>query len=399
MYLKSLSLQNFRNYRKKFFDFSGKTTLLVGKNGSGKTNILEAIYLLATGRSFRATKNDQMILYGEELARVMADIRDDGLEIVLTVGEVQGQKAQKSKYLLNGVAKRKMDFVGNLKCVLFRPEDIDLVLGTPSGRREYLNSVLEQVNREYRRSLLAYKKGLRQRNKLLTKIREGEADKSQLLFWNKLLIKNGQLIFEKRKEYIEFINKRLKKKSSLQLFYDKSLISEKRLDQYSDKEVWAGKTLVGPHRDEFMFILQRKGRLKKDLAIYGSRGEQRMAVFQVKLNELEFVSRRQFSGPSTNSSPQSFNKETPSSLAVPTRHSAGSPVKESPLTSRADLNYRTDLQEERPMLLLDDVFSELDSEHRREVFKLLDKQQTIITTADERLIPKKYLKKVEVMKL
>ncbi|MBU1085600.1 DNA replication and repair protein RecF [Patescibacteria group bacterium] len=370
MYLKNLNLASFRNYLKKSLELNTNTSLLLGKNGSGKTNILEAIYLLAVGRSFRATKSDQMILYGEELARVSGDLDEDGLEIVLTVGEVQGQRAQGSKYLVNGVAKRKMDFVGKLRCVLFRPEDIELVLGTPSQRREYLNSVLEQADREYRRSLLAYGKGLRQRNKLLIKIREREAERIQLLFWDKLLIKNGQVIFEKRREYIEFINERLKKQeSNLQLFYDKNLISEKRLEQYKDKEVWAGNTLVGPHRDEFMFILQREGKLEKNLAIYGSRGEQRMAVFQVKLNELEFMA----------------------------RYSPGKPVKK--LESRGYSPSTAINDEDRPVLLLDDVFSELDREHRVEVFKLLDKQQTIITTADESLMPKKYLKKVEVVRL
>ena len=146
----------------------------------------------------------------------------------------------------------------------------------------------------------------------------------------------------------------------MQLYYDKSVMSEKRLEEYADKEVWAGKTLVGPHRDDFMFIFQREGRLEKDLAIYGSRGEQRMAVFQVKLSELEFMAKRE--------------------------------------GSELELSKFRNL-EDRPILLLDDVFSELDREHRREVFKLLDKQQTIISTADESLMPKRYLKKVDIVRL
>lgn len=363
MYLKWLNLQNFRNYRKKFFDFSSNTTLLTGKNGVGKTNILEAIYLLAVGRSFRATKNNQMILYGEEIARILGgsggyslptatNVIEESFEVVLTAGEVQGERVPTSRYLLNGVTKRKMDFVGKVRCVLFRPEDIDLVLGTPSQRREYLNTVLEQMSNEYRRCLLAYSKGVRQRNKLLTRIREGKSDRGQLLFWDKLLIKNGEIIFEKRREFLNFINEKLKEKSSnLQLFYDKSVISEKRLERYVNREVWSGKTLVGPHRDDFSFIYQREGKLEKDLSIYGSRGEQRMAVFQIKLAELEFM------------------------------------------------DDSIDRQKDRPILLLDDVFSELDCDHRRQVFLLLNKQQTIITTADEGLIPKRYLKKVDVVRL
>lgn len=377
MKIKNISLNSFRNYTKKSFVFSSKTSLLLGKNGTGKTNLLEAISILATGKSFRAGRLQEMILYGQELARVSGDInarhspgkvgkRDstndihhsaidsdsDTLEVVLTNGEVQGERAPKSRYLVNGVAKRKMDFVGSLRVVMFRPEDIELVLGSPSDRRAYLDSVLEQVDREYHRSNLSYQKGVRQRNKVLEKIREGEADRQQLLFWNKLLLKNGEVVTEKRRKFLEFVNQKLKdKKSDLQLYYDKSLISEARLKQYAVQEVGAAKTLVGPHRDDFMFITRRKGKLEKDLSIYGSRGEQRMAVFEVKLAELEFA------------------------------------------------DQAIEGEEDRPVLLLDDVFSELDREHRREVFELLEKQQTIITTSDERLMPKKYMKKVKIIRL
>ena len=359
MKLKSLSLNNFRNYAKKSLEFptsprlrGASIILVLGKNGVGKTNLLEAMTILAIGKSFKAKRSEEMILYGQELSRISGVINDDSLEVVLTVGKVQGEKVPKKRYLVNGVAKRKMDFVGKLKVVLFRPEDIDLALGSPSVRREYLDSVLEQVDREYRRSNLSYQKGVRQRNRLLYKIREGEASRQQLLFWNKLLIKNGEVISRKRKEFLEFVNTGLKKKDSdLSLQYDKSIISEKRLSQYARSEVAAGKTLVGPHRDDFMFIAQRKGKIKKDLSIYGSRGEQRMAVFQVKLNELEYM------------------------------------------------DQAVEGEEDRPVLLLDDVFSELDKEHREEVFKLLNRQQTVVTTSTERLIPLRYKRKLEIVRL
>jgi DNA replication and repair protein RecF len=349
MYLKSLSLQNFRNYKKRLFEFSANSTLLTGGNAVGKTNILEAVYLLASGRSFRATREAQMIFYGEEIGRVKGETDDADLEIVLTVGEVAGQRSQRKKYLVNGVAKRRMDFVGRLGCVLFRPEDIELVLGSPSERRDYLDSVLEQVDREYRRSSLAYKKGLRQRNKLLERMREGEAERKQLLFWNKMLIKNGEVIFRAREGYLSFVNEQLVGRSlDLRLNYSPSVMSLARLEQYANEEVAAATTLVGPHRDDWQFIVQRKGKAEKDLSIYGSRGEQRMAVLAVKLAELEFV-----------------HQET----------------------------------EERPILLLDDIFSELDHGHRNEVLELLPHQQTVVTTTDEHLIPGKYKKEVEIVKL
>jgi len=349
MYLAALSLQNFRNYRKRSFGLAENTSLFVGGNAIGKTNILEAIYMLATGRSFRATREQQMILYGQELGRVVGEVGEDKLEIRLTVGEVQGERAARKRYLINGLAKRKMDFVGRLKCVLFRPEDIELALGSPLIRREYLDGVLEQVDREYRRSNLSYQKGLRQRNKLLERIREGEGERRQLLFWNRLLIKNGEIVSEKRRGFLERVNSELKEKGlELRLEYDRSVISEARLSQYAEAEVGAAKTLVGPHRDDFGFISQRQGKVEKDLGIYGSRGEQRMAVLAVKLAELEFVKEK---------------------------------------------------TESKPVLLLDDIFSELDHEHRDEVLGLLEKQQTVVTTTDEHLIPSKYKKKVEMVRL
>lgn len=352
MKIQGLSLNNFRNYSKKSLEFSDKTSLFTGKNGVGKTNLLEAITILAWGKSFKAKRSEEMILYGQELSRISGVVNGDSLEVVLTIGKVQGERVQKKRYLINGVAKRKMDFIGKFRVVLFRPEDIDLALGSPSVRREYLDSVLEQIDRDYRRSNLSYQKGIRQRNKLLYRIREGEANRQQLLFWNKLLIKNGEVISQKREDYLEFVSKGLKEKGSdLSLKYDRSILTEKRLSRYVRQEIAAAKTLVGPHRDDFLFISQRKGKIEKDLSIYGSRGEQRMAVFQVKLNELEYMDK----------------------------------VVEG--------------EEDRPVLLLDDVFSELDKDHREEVFELLNRQQTIVTTSTEKLIPLKYKRKLEIVRL
>ena len=352
MIITSLQLQNFRSYRKQSFEFSANTTLVIGNNGVGKTNLLEAIFLLAAGSSFRAEKDEQMMLYGQGFGRATGTIhlggeKSDTSEVVLGV-----VLTKPKRFFVNNVAKRKMDFIGNLRCVLFRPEDIDLVLGSPSIRRHYLDFVLEQADREYRRSSLSYEKGLRQRNKLLERLRDGQAERRQLLFWDKLLIKNGEVITNKREEFLNFVGKKiLKRGMPLKLFYDKSAISEVRLKQYERNEVAAAKTLVGPHRDEFRFIYQRAGKLEKDLSLYGSRGEQRMAVLGVMLAELEFMD-------------QSISGEA-----------------------------------DRPVLLLDDIFSELDHEHRETVLSLLEKQQTIITTTDEHLIPGKFSRKIDKIKL
>ncbi len=335
MFLKILNLQNFRSFRKEKFDFVKRITLIIGPNAAGKTNILEAIYLLATGKSFRASKEEEMISYGKEIARV----RGDSLEVTLTTGEVQGKRTARKLYKINGVGKRWRDFAGQLKCVLFRPEDIDLILGSPSIRRNYLDFILEQVDWQYRVCNLAYQKGLRQRNKLLDRIREGEARSSQLLFWNQLLIKNGQIVTRKREELIEFFNQYLvkekyDKKMQLHLFvnYDRSTITEKRLEKYSQAELALGTTLVGPHRDDIKLMANSlKLIAKRDLALYGSRGEQRMTILKIKLAELEFIKQR-------------TNQE--------------------------------------PVLLLDDIFSELDKKHRKLVLEIINSCQTVITSTE-----------------
>jgi DNA replication and repair protein RecF len=382
-----LSLQNFRSYSEKEFNFLSAMTLVVGPNTSGKTNLLEAIYLLASGRSFRAGIEAEMIAYGGELARVSGlivnkepvalgkegsfgrETEEAELEIVLTNGQVGSQKVAKKRYLVNGVGKRRMDFVGHLRVVLFGPGDLEIIIGSPSVRRNYLDNVLEQVDQDYRRASLSYQKGLRQRNKILEQIRERGRPRSVLFFWNKLLIENGEVITQKREEFINFINQRKDYLGGLRVIYDRSVISPQRLEKYTDKEIAAGMTLVGPHRDDFrvvginsdkeksrasldrdlaIFGSRGEPRKSRDLAVYGSRGEQRMAVFSLKLAELE---------------------------------------------------YAAEEANERPILLLDDIFSELDRAHRARVLEIIPKQQTIITTTDLSLVKKKDRQKTKMIRL
>lgn len=340
MLISKLSLQNFRNFSKKHFEFDKKTTVIVGPNASGKTNTLEAIYLLATGKSFHAGQEEEMVKEGEEIARVESRVTSNEsislLEVVLTRGSLNGTRVSRKKLSVNGVSKRLFNFVGNLRAVLFGPQDLELITGSPSGRRRFLDSVLSQVDREYRRSLLSYEKGIRQRNRVLERIKEGTASRPQLLFWDKLVIKNGTYLTQKRQELVDFVNSTKSPGEEVFLLeYDKSMISEGRLAQYAEEEVQACATLVGPHRDDVRFnIKNQKLNIKNDknLATYGSRGEQRMGVLWLKLAELEFIA----------------------SVAG-----------------------------ERPVLLLDDIFSELDHGHHRIVIEAVGKQQTIITTADE----------------
>ena len=354
MILRKLQLQNFRSYQRKIMNFSQGVTLVMGPNASGKTNVLEAINMLASGNSFRAKLGEEMIRYGQELGRVSGDFEgalsgvDSGnekvsLEIILTVGHLRGEKAPKKKYLVNGVSRRKMDFVGNLHCVLFRPEDLQIIIDSPSVRRRYLDDLLEMVDREYRRASLSYQKGLRQRNRLLEQVRDKGRPRSILYFWDKLLIENGGLINQKRGEFINFVSRRGNFFTDLKLDYGQSVISAQRLEKYARAEMAAGVTLVGPHRDDFTFEVRQKQK-SRDLSKYGSRGEQRLAILSLKLAELEFVASK-------------IGK--------------------------------------RPVLLLDDIFSELDAEHRKEVLGAISRQQTIITATELKLLPSGNLRRVK----
>jgi DNA replication and repair protein RecF len=348
MVILKIKLTDFRNFHTKLIELSPKVTVIVGPNAVGKTNILESIYLLATGKSFKAKVEEEMINLKKDIARVKSRIQHNGenmdLEIVLTrgyidIGKATPEKVARKRLTINAVGKRLIDFAGKLKVTLFGPWDMDLITESPSGRRRFLDDVLSQVDREYIRSLLSYEKGLRQRNRLLFRIREEGISRSQLLFWDKLLIKNGNYITQKREELINYMNDHPELDSQVfNIDYDKSTISEERLLEYKEEEIAAGTTLVGPHRDDLIFSIADK----RDLAKYGSRGEQRMAILWAKLNEL---------------------------------------------------NYVEQVVGERPVLLLDDIFSELDHKHRKIVMEYSNKQQTIITTADEHFVED--FKKVE----
>lgn len=333
--IQKIRLQNFRNIPDGVFDFSPKITVVVGLNASGKTNLLEAIFFISSGKSFKANIEKEIINEEKDFARVKGLLNEDvKLEVILA-------REKHKKFLVNGVAKRLIDFAGNFKAVIFRPEDLDLVTSSPSLRRKFLDNVLSLVDREYHRSILSYEKGLRQRNKLLLKIREENLARSQLLFWDQLLIKNADIISAKREEFINFVNEiKPFENKNLQLEFDKSVISEARLREYANEEVASGTTLVGPHRDDFIFKFN-----KHNLSSFGSRGEQRMGVLWLKLAELLF------------------------------------------------LEYKTGV---KSTLLLDDIFSELDESHRKIVFEISQNQQTIITTADPNfLVDMDELKRIE----
>lgn len=345
--LKSIHLQNFRSYKKADFTFSQTSTLVVGPNTIGKSNLLEAIFLISTGKSFRTEKDAQMISLGKDIGRVSALVDDLKLEVVVTNGNVGGVKSQYKKFLVNGVAKKRVDFAGNLLSVLFSPSDLDIIVDSPSLRRNFLDNVLEQVDRDYRIASIAFTKALRQRNALLEIAKDtGVKNEKQFEYWDNLVIQNGQIITQKRQEFIDFVNDSKKDIFDFYLSYDKSIISAQRLDQYKLEEKAAGVTLVGPHRDDFSILM--KGKSEEDVKYFGSRGQQRLAILQLKTLEILFIEKT---------------------------------------------------IDKKPLLLLDDIFSELDSGHINLVLEKEGKQQTVITTTHKEFVGKSFLKRMDVIEL
>lgn len=341
--INQIRLSNFRNFEKNDFKFTRGINVINAPNASGKTNILESIFLISTGKSFKAKKEQETINYNKDISSIEASVEDLKLEVKITTGE---NGWPKKRLLVNGVPRRLIDFAGNLKVTLFAPQDLELVTDSPTVRRKFLDTVLSQADREYRRSIGSYEKGIRQRNRLLFRIREEGISRSNLLFWDQLLIKNGDYIYQKRREFLDFCNSyKSPVASNYSVLYDPSAISEGRLEQYKNEEIASATTLVGPHRDDFEFLMTNKSDTKENinLSAYGSRGEQRMAILWLKLAELAFI------------------------------------------------EEKTGV---KPTLLLDDIFSELDHMHREVVMKTVDNHQVIITSADEHNLPN--LKDVDI---
>lgn len=377
MFLKSIYLQHFRSYSQAKFDFSDTVTVVIGRNTAGKTNLSESISLLLTGKSFRTSTDVHMIAFGEELARVGGIVEDDNkqlltvissetrdllhgihdprftiqenkeisqvvrndnktkLEVVIASAGVSGGRFNK-KFFVNGVSKSRSTFSSFLPLVLFRPEELDIIISGPSLRREFLDSVLETVDKDYSRAKATYERSLRQRNALLEHAREtGVRNTSQFEYWDSLLIDSGQLITKKRDELINFINSSRKDIFECTVVYDHSKISQERLLQYADAEIASGRTLVGPHRDDFWVGMQID-KEQQDVKHFGSRGQQRLVVLQLKMLQIQFVEEK---------------------------------------------------LKQLPLLVLDDIFSELDSSHIQLVLDMVKGCQTIITTTHKEFIP------------
>lgn len=345
MDLLKISLKNFRNHTNRTFTLS-HTTVIVGKNTAGKTNIIEAVYFLSHGKSFRSGKDIDAIEEGKEFARIEGIGSDNSTKTNFSIQLIKKTNFSK-RFFVNDIAKRQHDFTSHLNTTLFEPSDLEALTSSPSKRRTYIDSILSQTDKKYRLAVSTYDKALKHRNKMLHLIKEGKkfATPEEFDYWNNLLITNGQYITHQREEYVEYLNTATKTTFPFSVTYDKSIMSQERLDAYFEIEQKVGVTLVGPQRDDFLFFFENT---EKPIAEFGSRGEQRLTILQMKLLEIDYI--------------QQMNQTL-------------------------------------PILLLDDIFSELDSKNIEKIIPLIFQCQTIITTTHKEFIPKEFLTDIEILEL
>jgi len=333
----NLSLQNFRNHISLAIDTNSEVVYIYGNNGLGKTNILEAIYLISTSKSLRSEYDKDLINHQKSFLRVKSTFEQDldkkDLEITIEKRN-EFQNTSNKKTYINGINKSLTVFAGNIKSVIFTPNDLEILTASPSNRRKYLDSIFYQYSSLYKNSILDYTKSLKQRNKLLQMISETGVGRDQLPFWNHKLIIEGNNIQKEREKFFDYANLHKDqiiedleiKNFSLKFDYRKSEISEERLLKYASAEVASQTTLVGPHKDDFEIFLNNY-----KISDFGSRGQQRMGILILKQLELNFL----------------FEKTG-----------------------------------FRPILLLDDIFSELDDKNKHAILKIIPNQQTFITSVD-----------------
>ncbi|VBB07476.1 recf protein signature 2 [Lucifera butyrica] len=348
MRVEKLVLRNFRNYVHLQLKLTQNINIFIGNNAQGKTNILEAIYLAAMGRSHRTNVDSEMIRWQEPDSMVDILFSRQNVENRLVFHFINNQNKE---ILLNEGKVKLRDVIGSFNAVLFSPEDLTLIKGMPAERRRFLDVEISQANPAYYRQLTHYTRILMQRNNLLKKIRENKAKADLLDPWDEQLSQGAAFIVRKRQEAVKkltmlanLMHRRLTaNRESLALAYnqhgcekpittDLAVWYRQELVSQRGNDIFRGSTGVGPHRDDLLLTVNGV-----NLRTYGSQGQQRTGVLALKLAELEFI-----------------KSETG----------------------------------EYPVLLLDDVMSELDAVRREQLLLFIrDKIQTFITATEEKYFP------------
>lgn len=351
MSLRSITLTNFRSYHERKFDFKASVNIIVGPNGSGKTNLLESIYVLSTSKSFRVS-DDELIEKNQPWYRIEG--KSSQGEVVVTYDALK-PKPQRKKLKIDKKNVTITELIGYNPTSLFEPTHLQLIHGSPELRRRFLDGVLSQLDSEYLKTLQRYRKALKHRNALL---RQHNPLTDQLFVWNVQISQFGAIIDQKRRALIDEYNQDIQKlysefsddKVEISLRYISSISAQDYASKMMDelerrlpRDLALGSTSVGPHRADFAVSYD-----KSTLESRGSRGEVRTVILVLKLLELRQIEK---------------------------------------------------LSKYKPILLLDDVFSELDSARRQAVVDHLKKYQVFITTTDADAVLKYFPKHVNTIEL
>jgi DNA replication and repair protein RecF len=340
MIIKSLELADFRNYDNLKIDFSSGTNILYGDNAQGKTNILEAIYVSATTKSHKGSKDKEIINFGKEEAHIRTILEKDNAEYRV---DMHLRKNKSKGIAIDGQKiKRASDLIGRLNVVFFSPEDLSIIKNGPSERRRFMDMELCQLDHIYLNSLSKYNKLVVERNKVLKDLFEKPENSVLLDVQDKQLCEYGSVIIKAREKFIRELNEIISPihekltggKELLSVYYEPNVSFEefeKKLSASRKKDMYAKQTTIGPHKDDFSFIVKKAQDPEKegiDIRKYGSQGQQRTASLSLKLSEIEIVKKS---------------------------------------------------KKDNPVLLLDDVLSELDSNRQNYLLNTIGDIQTIIT--------------------
>lgn len=332
MIIKSLELADFRNYDTLHIDFSSGTNILYGNNAQGKTNILEAIYLSATTKSHKGSKDKDIVNFYKEESHIRTYLERDGVE---TRVDMHLRKNKSKGIAIDGQKiKKAAELLGLLNVVFFSPEDLSIIKSGPAERRRFVDMELCQLDQFYLYNLNHYNKIVNQRNKLLKDMYFNPSLRDTLNIWDSQLISFGSKIIERRKLFVEQLNEIICEihnklsggRENIVIHYEPDVTIEdyeKNLAFHQERDMKLKQTTTGPHRDDFSFMAD-----DIDIRKFGSQGQQRTAALSLKLSEIELVKK---------------------------------------------------MTKDNPVLLLDDVLSELDSSRQNYLLSTIGGIQTIIT--------------------
>ncbi len=332
MKITSIQLNHFRNYNELSLELDGGINILYGNNAQGKTNILEAVYVCGTGKSHRNSKDREMIGFDSEEAHIKAHIQK---EYTLDRIDIHLKKNKSKGIAVNGIPiKKTSELFGFMNVVVFSPEDLQLIKNGPSERRRFIDLELCQLDKLYVHHLINYNKVLAQRNQLLKELSFRSDYEDMLDIWDLQLVNYGCKIIEIRNKFLQQLNEIVQikhniisgGKETLQVIYEPNVTEENfatQLEKNRERDKKQRVTLVGPHRDDIMLTINNI-----DIRKYGSQGQQRTAALSLKMAEIELVKK---------------------------------------------------IIKDSPILLLDDVLSELDFNRQNQLLNCIDGIQTIIT--------------------